>query len=279
MPVPVRVPFYPHLRAHELLSCEGEAIHDRRYFSLAERMTSEPVLVRFAPRDGWVLDAGCGGGRWLHRLHKAGCRVLGMDLAADVLGAVRQRLPSVPLLRGRADRLPFASNSLAGIVSLGVVEHDPEGPQRFLREYARVLRPGGRLLVSVPYNNGLRRLWFNHRYRCRDRRLSGDAYQFVEYRFSPREMESELVRSGLVPIACCPHDFYPPLNMSVVADQNMLAIRFERTAAGYELRLPPARSWELSGWWRVLVDGLFRVSPWIVAAEILVVAEKRGLPS
>jgi SAM-dependent methyltransferase len=274
MPFPVRVPFYPGLRPNELLSREGDAVRAEDYLMLAREMLSAPTLVAMAPRDGWVLDAGCGGGRWLARLHEAGCRVIGLDADPEVLGVVHSRLPSVPLLRGHADRLPLRDGSLAGIVSLGVVEHDPEGPARLLGEYARVLRPGGRLLVSVPFNNCLRRLWFNPLYRLRDRRLAGEAHQFVEFRFSRREIEEELGRAGLVPIARCPHDFVPPRNMAVVADRNMLAIHFERTTDGWRLRLPEARGWQLSGWWRAVVTALFRLSPWLVAAEILVIAEK-----
>lgn len=274
MPFAVRVPFYPGYAAHELLSREGEAAREADYLSLAREMVSEGALLAFAPRHGWVLDAGCGGGRWLLRLQGSGCQVVGLDFDHAVLELVRSYASGVPLIRGRADRLPFRDGSLAGVVSLGVVEHDPEGPLHMLRELARVLQPGGRLLLSVPFNNLLRRVWFNPQYRWRNRRLAGEALRFVEFRFGRAELLEVLRRSGFVPIGSYPHEFRPPRNMSVVADQNMLAIHFERTTSGWTLRLPPHRGWQLSGWWKWLVTTLFCVSPWIVSGEILVVAEK-----
>lgn len=274
MPFAVYVPFYPGQAPNELLSREGDAAREAEYLSLAGEMISEGTFLALAPRDGWVLDAGCGGGRWLVRLQQAGCRMIGLDFDRAVLALVRTRTSQAPLVRGRADRLPFGDSTLAGLVSLGVVEHDPQGPLVMLREFARVLRPGGRLLVSVPFDNLLRRLWFNRRYRRRDRRLAGAAHQFVEFRFGRAELEEALRTAGFVPVACCPHEFRPPRNMSVVADRNMLAIHFEPTATGWTLRLPPRRGWELRGWWRWVVTALFQLSPWTVAGEILVVAEK-----
>jgi len=78
-------------------------------------------------------------------------------------------------------RLGVPDGLLAAYVSLGVVEHDPEGPQVILTEAARVLTRGGTVLVSVPYWNGLRRLagpllaWRNRRVRA----AGGHFYQFA----------------------------------------------------------------------------------------------------
>jgi SAM-dependent methyltransferase len=54
--------------------------------------------------------------------------------------------------------LDVPDNHYAGYISLGVIEHREEGPEPFLVEAKRVLRPGGVCLISVPFMNPFRRL-------------------------------------------------------------------------------------------------------------------------
>jgi SAM-dependent methyltransferase len=280
MPFAIYLPFYPGHEPHLIFSREASIGDYEAYLELADATTSARVFEDAVPTDGPILDAGCGGGRWLIRLHGRGRRVIGLDLHAPVLQGIQRYVTSIPLLQGAVNALPVRSSSLAAVISLGVVEHAEAGPDAALREFARVLRPGGRLLVSVPFNNLLRRGVVNHLYRRYNTRWAGRGYYFTEYRFSRAEILAALQRAGFRPLSWHAHDFVPPRNMGVVADLNMLATRFEQTHGGtLSLRLAPARGWQLEGWRARLTRWLYRLSPWLAAAEILVVAEKAGLAS
>jgi len=98
-----------------------------------------------------VLDAGCGNGRYsrfLLRQSDADARITAFDLSQNMLRRARQRVPSERVSFAAADltRLPYADQSFDAVVSGWVLEHLPD-PRTGLRELARVLRPGGKLLL------------------------------------------------------------------------------------------------------------------------------------
>lgn len=109
-----------------------------------------------------VLDLGCGEGRHVIAAHALdGVDAVGVDLSLDDLGTCAQRLrefagetggdaPALfALLAADALRLPFPADSFDAVICSEVLEHIPDW-RGALDEIARVLRPGGRLCVSVP---------------------------------------------------------------------------------------------------------------------------------
>ncbi|GIW44030.1 MAG: hypothetical protein KatS3mg077_1312 [Candidatus Binatia bacterium] len=277
MPFPIYVPFFPGDEPSRLLSREAEPADEGSYAAEAEQMISAPVFAAALPAQGWLLDAGCGGGRWVRFAAVRGCRVVGVDWYVPALRRVRQRAPAAALIAGDVGRLPLRDGSVASAISLGVVEHDPAGPDAMLAELARVIEPGGTLLLSVPYNNLLRRLVFNPRYRRFNNRWAGQGHYFVEYRFSASEMRRALAQHGFTVERFAVHEFPPPRNMGIVADRNMLSIRFvENGRGGWDLALPQHRGWRVEGRWQPVLRALWKLSPWLVAGEILAVARKRS---
>jgi len=95
-----------------------------------------------------LLDAGCGTGFNLVALARFG-PTLGIDLSEDAIAFCRER--GVRAVRGSVLRLPFADAAFDVVTSFDVIYHDWVGDDRAaVAEMARVLRPGGALLVRVP---------------------------------------------------------------------------------------------------------------------------------
>ncbi len=102
---------------------------------------------RYFEQGGDFLDVGCGTGANLERLGELG-RWTGADLSDEALGFCARR-GRARLVRCRASELPFADGSFHGATALDVLEH-MEDDRAAAAELFRVLRPGGRLIVTVP---------------------------------------------------------------------------------------------------------------------------------
>ena len=113
----------------------------------------EPVVMELVGditgRD--VLDAACGTGRYAIPLAQAGARVTGIDISEVMLGLARQKASehglSVDLRAADLRQLPFPDASFDVMVCALALCHLPELRQA-VSELSRVLRPGGRLIVS-----------------------------------------------------------------------------------------------------------------------------------
>src|SRR5919109_324212 len=111
-------------------------------------------LAKVAPGQR-VLDVGCGTGTqaiaaW--RRTQPGGTVTGVDISEKMLAAARRKARraclDIPFHRADAAELPFEEGSFDVVTITTVLHMVPEGRRRLcLREVARVLRPGGRLLV------------------------------------------------------------------------------------------------------------------------------------
>lgn len=126
------------------------AIYDRRWAGYVSASVRE-TLRRLALRPGeWLLDVGCGTGTLLAVVQRAApaVSVVGTDLAPEMLGAARTKLRGqVPLVAADAAGLPFQTGSFDVVVSSSSFHYWPD-PGAGLAELARVLRPGGRLVVT-----------------------------------------------------------------------------------------------------------------------------------
>jgi FkbM family methyltransferase len=120
---------------------------------LVGRLASLSVAVsRYAQAEDRVLDLGCGTGELTRALAAAGFRAAGCDISRQMLlRAPRDRGGCAGWLQLEPDwrRLPFASAAFDVVVAASVLEYVAE-PTAVLRECARVLRPGGVVLYTVP---------------------------------------------------------------------------------------------------------------------------------
>jgi SAM-dependent methyltransferase len=106
------------------------------------------------PRGGVVIDVGCGTGRALPPLRTAvgpGGAVVAIDVTPEMLEAARPACAAAraALVLADARSLPFADAAADAIFAAGLVNHLPD-PQAGLRELARVIRPGGLLVLFHP---------------------------------------------------------------------------------------------------------------------------------
>jgi len=108
------------------------------------------ALFEAPPAGAPLLDVGCGGGQLLVHLarRRPELRLVGLDLSTPQLARARRRVGGVArLVRGSALALPFRSATFGAVVSIASLKHWPD-PRLGLAECARVLRPGGRLVVA-----------------------------------------------------------------------------------------------------------------------------------
>jgi SAM-dependent methyltransferase len=96
---------------------------------------------------GTALDAACGTGRYAAYLAGGGHRVLGVDRSAEMLERARVRVPAAAFARADLRRLPLADHAVDVVVCGLALAHLPS-PSPALAEFARVLRPGGHLVIS-----------------------------------------------------------------------------------------------------------------------------------
>jgi len=117
---------------------------ERMFELLSERLPVESML-----------DAGCGDGRYLAAVGTTGHvpeRLVGSDISERILETARATAAAhgvrPELVRANLESLPFADASFELVLSVQVIEHLLD-PAAGLRELARVLRPGGALLLST----------------------------------------------------------------------------------------------------------------------------------
>jgi SAM-dependent methyltransferase len=109
-----------------------------------------------------VLDAPCGYGRIAIPLARRGHRVTGLDLSRVQLDEARRRLDELPgvdleLVQGDLRALPFGDDSFDAVLNLftSIGYTGEEGDAQLLRELARVVRPGGRMVLETMHRDRL----------------------------------------------------------------------------------------------------------------------------
>jgi SAM-dependent methyltransferase len=167
------------------------------YYTSAEKcdLTTDElgkVLLKAMRPDGLHLEAGCGAGYWIAALRHHGLMIEGIEYAHNLVDLVHSLNPQLPIRKGNVLHIDCPDNHYDTYLSIGVVEHRVEGPEPFLSEAYRVLKPGGKILISVPYFGPIRRL--KSRLSLYERHRP--ALPFFQYGFTGKEFTGYLQKAG-----------------------------------------------------------------------------------
>ncbi|GAB3413500.1 class I SAM-dependent methyltransferase [Flindersiella endophytica] len=159
---------------------------------LAGKPLDRAMLGAFAERVGpgaLVADIGCGPGRVTGYLHGLGVDAYGIDLSPGMVEEARRRYPGLRFEVGSMTALDnLAAGSLAGVVAWYSVIHVPPASQPgVFAEFARVLAPGGQLLIAFQVGDEVRHLTEGY----------GHRIELNAYRLQPARIEQQLADAGL----------------------------------------------------------------------------------
>lgn len=161
---------------------EYSEIEDTHWWFRGRREIFTRLLAPLATRPLQILDIGFGTGAMLKFLEPYG-PVIGMDVAIEAIQFARTRC-SCPMLLGSITALPIAEASFDLVTAFDIVEH-VEDDATALVELARVCRPGGHVLVTVP---AFQFLWGNQ-----------DVVSHHRRRYTLAALEARVRAAGLVP--------------------------------------------------------------------------------
>ena len=139
-----------HYRADAELIEDPAALAPVRFASESRRLES---VVRMVGADAGpaLLDIGCGSGWLARQCSQHGARVTASDLAPRGVAGARSRFPdAASFIVADAYHMPMRSESFDAIILSEVLEHLEE-VESALSEVRRLLRPGGRAVVTVPF--------------------------------------------------------------------------------------------------------------------------------
>lgn len=143
-------------------------------------------------KEGLHLEAGCGAGYWVAALNNAGYNIEGIEYSKQLVDLVHEAQLGINVNYGDALAISSPDNYFDTYISLGVMEHDINGPQAFLREAYRVLKPGGTIIISVPYFGFIRKMKSKFNLYSK----SKPDLPFFQYGFTKEHMTKLLHKSG-----------------------------------------------------------------------------------
>ena len=162
--------------------------------SKPEYRVMAPYLARM-PKGARLLDGGCGLGDWTLFFSRRGHPTLGLDISRATVAKLNELFPEGEFVLGDIRHTGLPDDSFDAYFSWGVFEHFEDGCQACIAEAYRVIKPGGHLFITVPFDNarhGLRAAWDRRQREAPD----GASRRFYQWRFTRGEIRRELAMGG-----------------------------------------------------------------------------------
>ena len=138
---------------YDEFSAQYEKERGNRYHTFLD--SSELAAAAPYCRDSEILEVGCGTGLVLKPLSRIAAKATGLDLSGEMLAHAAAR--GLTVVQASATAIPFADNSFDCVVSFKVLAHIEE-IRTAVSECARVLRPGGHLVLEFYNRHSIRHL-------------------------------------------------------------------------------------------------------------------------
>jgi len=121
-----------------------------------------PKIKKFIPLEKWLViaDFGCGNGQIIKemKLMNPEAKYIGLDVSEKALEEARKIFPECQFYKIEdGAKFPLGDNSVDFIFSSEVIEHIYDTENTF-SEIARILKPGGKLLITTPYHGLIKNL-------------------------------------------------------------------------------------------------------------------------
>jgi ubiquinone/menaquinone biosynthesis C-methylase UbiE len=246
------------------------------YISVKHSHYISSVLDKVDPA-AKILEAGCGRGQWVIYLGQEGYDCVGVDLAFRAMARSRKEFPYARFIAGDINTLCLKDSSFDVILCWSVIDHIEQGPEQALREMRRVLRPGGKIFITVPCRNILASALQPLRYirdRVKQNALVRAVFKrplqpphFFQHEFTRKRFARHLIDTGFALETMLPfsHDvgFAGAVN-------NVL---FKGSKAFHKNRIGGWKGLTRTG--RCICGFLKSMSRWLTPDEIFAVAVKR----
>lgn len=210
-------------------------------------------------KDKVCLDAGCGGGRFVVALARLGAKeVQGVDISREAIRATEERLKERNLINARVQvasvlNIPFPDQYFDYVFCSGVIHHTPN-PYKAFSELVRVLKPGGKIFLSVYGKGGLK--W-----------MTNDLFRYSICRILPFSILEKIFKFSGVPANKCYNildNLYVPYCHRYAEDEirkwlidagfeNLRRVKFER----YDYESWKSRIVHGKGWIQIYADKKF----------------------
>lgn len=192
-----RIIYYQNSANAEFWDQHWESFLTPKYFKIASKgilgsAEWQTLCDKYLSKDMLIVEAGCGTGKQVLALQQKGYNIEGVEWAVETVTRVKELLPDLPIRMGDVTRLNVPDGHYSGYLSFGVIEHRQEGPEPFIEEAYRVLKPGGIAIFSVPYFNKLRRL--KAKLGFYEDILEGES--FYQYAYTPELLDHYLQAVG-----------------------------------------------------------------------------------